>query len=49
MRLMVEQDVLFPNIPADKLDAFKADPLFQRFSLEPPNLMRGLVSCTGTF
>ena len=35
LRLCVEQDVLFPNIPEDKLEAFQADLLFQRFSLNP--------------
>ncbi len=41
MRLTVEQDVLFPNIPEAKLEAFQADTLFTKFSLTPENLTRG--------
>ena len=43
VRLTVEQDVLFPNIPEAKLEAFQADPLFTKFSLTPENLTRGAV------
>ena len=31
MRLTVEQDVLFPNVPEDKLEAMQQEPVFQRF------------------
>ena len=47
MRLCVEQDVLFPNIPEDKLEAFQADPLFQRFSLNPAGVAHALPSQFG--
>ena len=47
-RLTVEQNILFPNIPTENLEAVKADPIFQKYSLEPKTLTRGLVSCTGS-
>lgn len=47
MRLTVEQDVIFPNVPQSNLDAMQQEPLFQRFKINPGNLTRGLVSCTG--
>ena len=47
MRLTVEQDVLFPNVPHHHLEAMQQEPLFQRFLINPGNLSRGLVSCTG--
>lgn len=46
-RLTVEQNILFPNIPNERLEALKQDPLCQKYKLEPPPLTRGLVSCTG--
>ncbi|KAK9799721.1 hypothetical protein WJX73_004054 [Symbiochloris irregularis] len=48
VRLTVEQNVLFPNIPNDRLEALKQEPLFQKYRLEPASLTRGLVSCTGS-
>jgi len=47
IRLTVEQNVIIPNIPDSRLATFLAEPLLQRFSLEPDPLTRGLVSCTG--
>lgn len=37
MRVTVEQDVLFPNIPEDKLEAMQQEPVFQRF-VSPPSV-----------
>lgn len=47
LRLTVEQNVLIPNIPDSRLEAFLAQPLLQRFSINPQSLSRSLVSCTG--
>ncbi|AFY50102.1 sulfite reductase, beta subunit (hemoprotein) [Nostoc sp. PCC 7524] len=47
MRLTVEQNVIIPNIPDSKLRTFLADPLMERFSIDPGLLTRSLVSCTG--
>lgn len=30
MRVTVEQDVIFPNIPEDRLDAMQQEPIFQK-------------------
>lgn len=48
IRLTVEQNLLIPNIPDSRLDAFLQEPLLQRFSVRPPALERKLVSCTGS-
>ncbi len=47
MRLTVEQDILFPFIPNDKVEAMKQEPIFQKYKIDAGNLERGLVSCTG--
>ncbi|HEY9597942.1 MAG TPA: ferredoxin--nitrite reductase [Cyanophyceae cyanobacterium] len=48
IRLTVEQNVIFPNIPDSRLEPFLAEPLLQRFSINPAPLTRSLVSCTGS-
>ena len=47
IRLTVEQNIIIPHVPDSRLEAFLAEPLLQRFSIEPDTLTRGLVSCTG--
>lgn len=47
IRLTVEENLIIPNIPDSRLEAFLAEPLLQRFSINPDTLTRGLVSCTG--
>jgi ferredoxin-nitrite reductase len=47
IRLTVEQNLIIPNIPDSRLEAFLAEPMKQRFSINPDTLTRGLVSCTG--
>lgn len=47
IRLTVEQNVIIPNIPDSRLEALLAEPVLERFSIEPDTLTRGLVSCTG--
>ncbi|MBD1944571.1 ferredoxin--nitrite reductase, partial [Coleofasciculus sp. FACHB-712] len=48
MRFTVEQNVIIPNIPDSRLDACLAEPLLERFSINPAPLARSLVSCTGS-
>jgi len=48
IRFTVEQNLIIPNIPGTRLEPFLQEPLLDRFSLNPDNLMRGLVSCTGS-
>jgi len=48
IRLTVEQNVIIPNIPDENLEAFLAEPLLQKFTLDPKPLERKLVSCTGS-
>ncbi|KAG6576957.1 Ferredoxin--nitrite reductase, chloroplastic [Cucurbita argyrosperma subsp. argyrosperma] len=47
LRLTVEQNIIIPNIQNSRLEALVKEPLFDKFSLEPPILMKGLVACTG--
>ncbi|CAK7329878.1 unnamed protein product [Dovyalis caffra] len=48
LRLTVEQNIIIPNIENSKIEALLKEPLLtDRFSPEPPLLMKGLVACTG--
>lgn len=47
LRLTVEQNIIIPNIKNSKLEALLNEPLLNKFSPEPPILMKGLVACTG--
>lgn len=47
IRLTVEQNVIIPHIPDDRLELLVEEPLLQKFSLNPAPLSRALVSCTG--
>jgi ferredoxin-nitrite reductase len=48
IRLTVEQNLIIPNIPDSRLNAFLQEPLLQeRFLINPDPLNRALVSCTG--
>ncbi|HEY9652356.1 MAG TPA: ferredoxin--nitrite reductase [Coleofasciculaceae cyanobacterium] len=48
IRFTVEQNVILPNIADSRLEPFLAEPLLQRFSINPAPLTRSLVSCTGS-
>ena len=48
VRLTEDQNVIIVGLPAESIEAFKADPLVQRFPLEPGTLAAGTVSCTGS-
>ena len=47
IRFTVEQNVIIPYIPDDKLEAFLQQPILLKFSPNPKPLIRELVSCTG--
>jgi ferredoxin-nitrite reductase len=48
IRLTVEQNLIIPNVPDSRLEAFLQEPLLQeRFLVNPDNVSRWLVSCTG--
>ncbi|CAL1389280.1 unnamed protein product [Linum trigynum] len=49
LRLTVEQNIVIPNIENSKIESLLKEPLLtERFSSEPPILMKGLVACTGS-
>ena len=48
LRLTVEQNIIIPNVENSNVEALLNEPLLkERFSPEPPILMKGLVACTG--
>nr|GMC78408.1 ferredoxin--nitrite reductase, chloroplastic-like [Ipomoea batatas]GMC83342.1 ferredoxin--nitrite reductase, chloroplastic-like [Ipomoea batatas] len=48
LRLTVEQNIIIPNVQTANVDALLKEPLLNdRFSPNPPILMKGLVACTG--
>jgi ferredoxin-nitrite reductase len=47
IRLTVEQNAIIPDVPDSRLEALLAEPLLERFSIDPTPLTRALVSCTG--
>jgi ferredoxin-nitrite reductase len=51
VRLTVEQNLVLPDVPAERLPALLCEPLLQqhdRLSPSPPPLLAGLVACTGS-
>ena len=47
VRLTIGQNLIIPNVPDTVLSQFKNEPLLADFPLDPPGVIRGLVSCTG--
>jgi ferredoxin-nitrite reductase len=47
IRLTTQQNVLIPDIPEDRLEAFRGEPLLADLPVEPSPILRGLVACTG--
>ncbi len=47
VRITCEENVIFANVPNDKVQAMLAEPLFKRFKANPGPLLSGMVSCTG--
>ena len=48
IRLTEDQNVILVGLNANTIDDLKADPLLQRFPLEPGAIAAGTVSCTGS-
>lgn len=48
VRITCEENVLFPNVKNEDVEAMRKEPIFERFPIDAGNLMRGLVSCTGS-
>ncbi|MGK7873090.1 MAG: ferredoxin--nitrite reductase [Xenococcaceae cyanobacterium] len=48
IRLTVEQNAIIPHIADANLDVFLAEPLLEKFSVNPKPLEQALVSCTGS-
>jgi ferredoxin-nitrite reductase len=47
LRLTTSQNVIIPNVPDGKLRELSSESLLRDFQLDPPGVVRGLVSCTG--
>lgn len=47
IRLTVEQNLIIPHVPDERLEMLLQEPLLEKFSLSPAPLTRSLVSCTG--
>jgi len=47
VRFTVEQNLLLPNVEDAKLGALAEEPLLKEFRYDPPEVLRGLVTCTG--
>lgn len=48
VRISCEENVLFPNVKNEDIEAMRKEPIFERFLIDAGNIMRGLVSCTGS-
>jgi NAD(P)H-dependent nitrite reductase large subunit len=47
LRLTTSQNVIIPNVPDGKLCELSSESLLRDLQLDPPGVVRGLVSCTG--
>ena len=47
IRLTVNQNLLIPNVPDNKINDLVAEPLLKELRYDASEVMRGLVSCTG--
>jgi ferredoxin-nitrite reductase len=47
LRLTESQNAVITHVPADRLEALRAEPLLRRFRLDPSPLQAEAVSCTG--
>jgi ferredoxin-nitrite reductase len=47
LRLTVQQNLIIPDIPEDRLGRFTEEPLVQELPFDPSPILRGLVACTG--
>jgi len=47
IRFTAEQNLILPNVSDAKLGALAEEPLLKEFRYDPPEVLRGLVTCTG--
>ncbi|MDW8223300.1 MAG: FAD-dependent oxidoreductase [Gemmatales bacterium] len=47
IRLTVQQNIIIPNVPEDRLSALTDEPLLKELPINPSPILRGLVCCTG--
>lgn len=47
LRLTVQQNVLIPDVPDERLGALLAEPLLETYSPKPSPWIRSMVTCTG--
>lgn len=47
VRFTIEQNVIIPHIADEKLSTLLTEPALQKFKVNPSNLSRAVVSCTG--
>jgi NAD(P)H-dependent nitrite reductase large subunit len=47
VRLTTGQNLIIPNVDDNALSRLKGEPLLGDFPVDPPGVIRGLVSCTG--
>ena len=47
IRATVEQNFIIPYVANEKVEAFLAEPVLERFPIQPGTLTRSLISCTG--
>ncbi|MDR7417074.1 MAG: ferredoxin--nitrite reductase [Armatimonadota bacterium] len=48
VRFTPSQNVILPHVPESRLGALLEEPLLRELPPDPPPVLRGLVSCTGT-
>src|SRR2546425_1936468 len=47
VRLTTGQNLIIPNVHDNALSQLRGEPLLREFPVDPPGVIRGLVSCTG--
>jgi ferredoxin-nitrite reductase len=48
IRLTVQQNLVVPNVPEDRLDALRQEPIVRELPHDPSPVLRGLVACVGS-
>lgn len=48
IRISVEQNLILPNVPTEKIEKLLKEPLLEKYSPNPTPLLANLVACTGS-
>jgi ferredoxin-nitrite reductase len=48
IRITVEQNLILPNVPTEKVEKLMKEPLLEKYSPNPTPLLANLVACTGS-